>query len=85
MQEVLCRPGHVERYFPDSPAAAAAVRDTFAQIISLESIPDELRASVIAKPDSWVLKPQREGGASNLFGADISHAFASWDAETLQQ
>ena len=85
VQEVLCRPGHVERFFPTSPAAAAAIRRCFAQIISLEAISPALRASVVAAPDAWVLKPQREGGASNLFGADIAHAFTTWDDATLQQ
>jgi hypothetical protein len=85
VQEVLCRPGHVERYFPDSPSAAASIRSTFAQIVSLESISPEFRASVVAHPDMWVLKPQREGGASNLFGSDIADAFSTWDDASLKQ
>ncbi len=85
VQEVLCRPGHVERYFPSSPSAAASVRATFAHIVSLEHVSQDFRASVVADPDVWVLKPQREGGASNLFGSEIARAFETWDDAALMQ
>jgi glutathione synthase len=85
VQEVLCRPGNVERFFPDSASRASAVRGAFASIVSLEHLNDSFRQSVISNPDVWVLKPQREGGASNLFGTSIADAFANWDLSVLQQ
>ena len=59
VQECLCRPGAVERYFPSSPSAVALVRSSFADIISLEHVTTDFRAKIMAECDKWVLKPQR--------------------------
>ena len=31
-------------------------------------------AAAKANPDAYVIKPQREGGGNNLYGADVKHA-----------
>jgi len=76
VQQVLTAPGEVERYLP--AADAAAVRSTFMPQRSLApgADGDAAAAAATASPDAWVLKPQREGGGNNVYGADVVTALA---------
>ena len=75
IQQVLTNPNML-KLFLDQPDIAL-VRTVFAKIYSLEeSIEFDgetmlAREAAIAKPEKFVLKPQREGGGFNLYDEDI--------------
>lgn len=82
VQQALALHGAVERFL--APAEAAAVRECFAGLWSLDALDAPLRAgggggadgptlreAVLADPDGFVMKPQREGGGNNWYGAAI--------------
>ncbi|KAM3617058.1 uncharacterized protein V6R79_001702 [Siganus canaliculatus] len=73
VQEVLSRPGVLERFFPDQPQVVEQIRATFAGLYTLDMGPDgdQTVKMALANPDKFVLKPQREGGGNNYFGEDI--------------
>lgn len=79
VQQVLTAAGEVERHL--GPADAAAVRSTFMPQLSLAPGPegDANAATAVAHADAWVLKPQREGGGNNLYGADVAAALRRMD------
>ena len=65
----------VERYAA-SAADAALLRGFFAGQWSLEDMRDPDTAAVVADavahPERYVLKPQREGGGNNSYGAELA-------------
>ena len=67
VQQVLAEPGELAR-FVSSADTAAALRSTFAGMWALS---DETVAMIRRDPSGFVLKPQREGGGNNIYGADI--------------
>ncbi|XP_040009735.1 glutathione synthetase-like [Xiphias gladius] len=73
VQQVLARPGVLEKFFPDQPQVVEQIRATFAGLYTLDMGPegDRTVAMALASPDEFVLKPQREGGGNNFFGEDI--------------
>ncbi|XP_035512602.1 glutathione synthetase-like [Morone saxatilis] len=73
VQQVLARPGVLEKFFPDQPKVVEQIRATFAGLYTLDTGPegDRAFAMALANPDAFVLKPQREGGGNNYFGKDI--------------
>ncbi|CAK6955156.1 glutathione synthetase-like [Scomber scombrus] len=73
VQQVLARPGVLEKFFPDQPDVVEQIRATFAGLYSLDMGPEGDRsvAMALADPEKFVLKPQREGGGNNYFGDDI--------------
>ncbi|XP_029575345.1 glutathione synthetase isoform X1 [Salmo trutta] len=73
VQQELARPGVLERFFPGEPDVVDKIRATFAGLYTLDMGPegDKTVAMALAKPDKFVLKPQREGGGNNLYGAEI--------------
>lgn len=76
VQEALCRPGELERFLKKS-ADVAAVRDCFMGLYGLEPGLAGAEAAVEAaraRPDDFVLKPQREGGGHNLYGEELIKA-----------
>eukprot|EP00898_Chlorokybus_atmophyticus_P007197 jgi/Chlat1/7479/Chrsp6S07483 len=71
IQQVLAEPGVLERYLPDV-GMASSVRKTFAGLWSLEgSGALEIIDAAINDPQSYVMKPQREGGGNNLYADDM--------------
>jgi glutathione synthetase len=73
VQQALAKPGAVERFL--DPAPAALVRSSFAGLWTLdaaEADAEALRALEQAKadPSAFVVKPQREGGGNNFYGAE---------------
>ncbi|KAG7239875.1 hypothetical protein INR49_030609, partial [Caranx melampygus] len=73
VQQVLVRPGVLERFFPNEPQVVEQIRATFTGLYTLDMGPegDQNMAMALADPDKFVLKPQREGGGNNYFGEDI--------------
>uniref|UniRef100_UPI0037E7610E glutathione synthetase n=1 Tax=Semicossyphus pulcher TaxID=241346 RepID=UPI0037E7610E len=73
VQQVLARPGVLEKFFPDQPKAVELIRETFAGLYTLDMGPegDKTVAMALAAPDRFVLKPQREGGGNNIYGSEI--------------
>lgn len=73
VQQVLARPGVLEKFFPGQPEAVEQIRATFAGLYTLDMGPegDKTVAMALASPDRFVLKPQREGGGNNIYGAEI--------------
>ncbi|XP_068997640.1 glutathione synthetase [Embiotoca jacksoni] len=73
VQQVLARPGVLERFFPNQPQVVEQIRATFAGLYTLDMGPegDKTVAMALAAPDRFVLKPQREGGGNNIYGSEI--------------
>lgn len=73
VQQVLARPGVLEKFFPGQPQVVEQMRATFAGLYSLDMGPegDRTVAMALAEPERFVLKPQREGGGNNLYGSEI--------------
>nr|XP_020473606.1 glutathione synthetase [Monopterus albus]XP_020473607.1 glutathione synthetase [Monopterus albus]XP_020473608.1 glutathione synthetase [Monopterus albus]XP_020473609.1 glutathione synthetase [Monopterus albus] len=73
VQQVLTRPGVLEKFFPEQPEAVEQIRATFAGLYNLDMGPegDKTVAMALAAPDRFVLKPQREGGGNNIYGSEI--------------
>ncbi|KAF7210373.1 glutathione synthetase [Nothobranchius furzeri] len=73
VQQVLAKPGVLERFFPDQPQVVEQIRATFTGLYSLDMGPegDRTIAMALAEPDRFVLKPQREGGGNNIYGSEI--------------
>jgi hypothetical protein len=67
----------LERFAGDA-AAAARMRGTFAGLYPLgDGTPEAAaaRRAAAADPAAYVLKPQREGGGNNLYGAQVGAKF----------
>lgn len=87
VQQVLAVDGVLERFLPADEAAL--VRTTFAGLYSLdaEEYPnkqeglDLLISHVRANPHKYVLKPQREGGGNNVYGAAVAAALETMSLE----
>ncbi|KAL7399512.1 hypothetical protein ABVT39_025778 [Epinephelus coioides] len=73
VQQVLARPGILEKFFPGQPQVVEQIRATFAGLYTLDMGPegDKTVAMALAAPDRFVLKPQREGGGNNIYGSEI--------------
>ena len=72
VQQDLANPGVVER-FSKTPEDAALMRTFFAGLWGLEALESDSEAAAavadaLEHPESYVLKPQREGGGNNLYG-----------------
>jgi len=78
IQEVLTRPTELRRFLRDEAEVAGVCRVCATQVDPSSSDPAAVEAvkDARADPDSWVLKPQREGGGNNLYSADLEDALA---------
>jgi len=76
VQQALAVPSVLERF--TSAADAATLRACFAGLYGLDEGGGEDVMSIvekaIAEPERFVLKPQREGGGNNLYGAELRAA-----------
>ncbi|XP_050356356.1 glutathione synthetase-like isoform X3 [Nymphalis io] len=74
VQQALAAPGVLEQFV--SAADTERVRDIFTGLYSLDFDESGERAVDMALEDAerFVLKPQREGGGNNLYGADVRAA-----------
>lgn len=75
VQQDLAAPGVAERFLAGQPERAALVRSFFAGLWGLEDLGEPGAAAAVAdavaRPEAYVLKPQREGGGHNLYGAAL--------------
>ncbi|XP_061636885.1 glutathione synthetase isoform X1 [Phyllopteryx taeniolatus] len=73
VQQVLAKPGVLEKFFPDQLQVVEQVRATFAGLYTLDmgAEGDKTVAMALATPDRFVLKPQREGGGNNIYGQEL--------------
>ena len=70
VQQELARPGVLERFVGGE--SAALLRGCFAGLWALDGDDaEEVVAMALAEPEGFVLKPQREGGGNNLYGAEM--------------
>jgi len=72
VQQELAKEGILEKFLGDK-AQMDSVRDIFTGLYSLDNdeIGDRNFQKALENPDKYVLKPQREGGGNNVYGADI--------------
>ncbi|KAG9297131.1 hypothetical protein G9A89_019412 [Geosiphon pyriformis] len=72
VQQVLANPGVLERYI-SNPSDILKIRSCFAGLYPLDNSPKGEAALELAleNPDQFVMKPQREGGGSNIYSKDI--------------
>ncbi|XP_049288275.1 glutathione synthetase-like isoform X2 [Anopheles funestus] len=75
VQQALAKPEVLRRFVGDE-TKIEAIRDIFTGLYSLDLHEggDEAVALALANPERYVLKPQREGGGNNVYGADIPAA-----------
>ncbi|XP_075985778.1 glutathione synthetase-like isoform X1 [Anticarsia gemmatalis] len=75
VQQALAGPGVLEK-FMGCGASTSRVRDIFTGLYSLDFDESGERAveMALADADRFVLKPQREGGGNNMYGADVRDA-----------
>lgn len=83
IQQELAKPGVLERFLHEKEAIAK-VRASFAGLWSLndDASTDALKEAV-AKPEGFVLKPQREGGGNNIYGKDVARTIEKLKQEEL--
>jgi glutathione synthase len=72
VQEALARPGVLERFLSDE-TQIKNVKEIFTGLYSLDKNEggDEVVKKILANPEMYVMKPQREGGGNNIYGIDI--------------
>jgi glutathione synthase len=73
VQEVLSRPGQLERFLPGRPDDVSRLQASFTRLFPLDDSDAGLEALRLAtaNPEGFVLKPQREGGGNNIYRLDI--------------
>lgn len=85
IQQELAKPGVLERFMPDREVARK-VRKSFAGLWSLEGEGSaQVIEEAISNPQAFVLKPQREGGGNNIYGADVSTTLRELQNDEEQQ
>jgi len=72
VQQELARDGVLEKFLGDK-VKIDSVKDIFTGLYSLDKDDkgDATLKKAIESPEKYVLKPQREGGGNNVYGADI--------------
>lgn len=72
VQQALAMPGMLKRFLSDD-GQIKLVQDIFTGLYSLDKNEggDKAVKMLMANPEGYVMKPQREGGGNNIYGADI--------------
>lgn len=72
VQEALARPGMLKRFLTDE-SQIKSVQEIFTGLYSLDKNEggELIIQKVLANPEGYVMKPQREGGGNNIYGIDI--------------
>lgn len=86
VQQILTQKDEVERFLPFDPIASAKIRRTFAKIWGLEQdnkLTADIVKKAIADPQSFVLKPQLEGGAGNYYGHEVVEVLQKLNKDEL--
>lgn len=84
VQQVLAKPGVLEKFFPEQPQVVEQIRATFAGLFTLDmgTEGDKTVTMALATPDRFVLKPQREGGGNNIYGSEICRVLEEMKGST---
>lgn len=75
IQQVLAKPGVIERFLPNQPEKIAELRTTFTGLWGLENDDERIRAIIqdaIQKPRNYVMKAQLGAGKGNYFDEDMA-------------
>ncbi|XP_058444674.1 glutathione synthetase-like isoform X2 [Malaya genurostris] len=80
VQQALAKPGTLKRFISDE-RKIDTIKEIFTGLYSLDKNEqgDEAVKLALADPERYVLKPQREGGGNNVYGADIPGALTKMD------
>lgn len=72
VQQELCLPGVLERFLPNQ-SNASKIREIFSMQYSLDlgEEGDKAVKMALENPETFVMKPQREGGGHNVYGESI--------------
>ncbi|XP_050086907.1 glutathione synthetase-like isoform X1 [Anopheles aquasalis] len=83
VQQALAKPEVLRRFVGSDEAKIEAICDIFTGLYSLDRDEegDEAVRLALQDPERYVLKPQREGGGNNVYGADIPAALAAMSGE----
>lgn len=78
VQQVLAEPGVLEDFMGND---APSLRLTFSQLWPMDDseLGRQAQSLVLADPDKYVLKPQREGGSNNIYKVDIPPALRNME------
>jgi len=78
VQQVLAAPAMLARFV--NPEQAAVLSSCFAGLHGLDeaggAAVERVVSAALDSPESYVLKPQREGGGNNLYGDEMANALA---------
>ncbi|XP_010550964.1 PREDICTED: glutathione synthetase, chloroplastic [Tarenaya hassleriana] len=78
IQQELAKPGVLERFL-DNEEDIAKLKKCFAGLWSLDD--PEIVKKAIENPETFVMKPQREGGGNNIYGGDVREKLQSLQKE----
>lgn len=84
IQQVLAKPGMIERFLPNQPEKVAELRKTFAGLWGLEEDSESVRAVIkeaIAQPRRFVLKAQLGAGKGNFFDEQMTQMLQGMSME----
>lgn len=72
VQQALAKPGMLKRFLSDEEKIKR-VENIFTGLFSLDKDEggEDAVKMVLANPENYVMKPQREGGGNNIYGSDI--------------
>lgn len=85
VQQALAAPTVLRKFMSESEAAL--LETSFAGLYGLEkesAETEQTKNMAIANPNAFVLKPQREGGGNNLYGADVAVAMQTMTPTELE-
>ncbi|XP_021898815.1 glutathione synthetase, chloroplastic [Carica papaya] len=82
IQQELAKPNVLERFL-DNKEEVAKVRKCFAGLWSLDET--AIVQGAIERPDSYVMKPQREGGGNNIYGNDVKETLLRLQKEGSEE
>lgn len=75
VQQLLAKPGMLERFLPERPEKVAELRSTFTGLWGLEADDEKTRALIadaIRHPENYVLKALRDDGVGNYFDEELA-------------
>jgi glutathione synthase len=84
IQQVLSIPAELERFV--EPGEAGQLLETMVGLSAIDAPLQDTtaRQAALLDPESWVLKPSREGGGNNYFGAEMVSQLNAMDQQQAQ-
>lgn len=85
VQQALADPAALRRFMTEDDAAL--LETSFAGLYGLEATAPTtpaVKQMALANPTAYVIKPQREGGGNNLYGADVARAIETFSPSELE-